>query len=82
MHNTVTLLTDFGLKDAYVAQVKARIISEHPDVRIVDITHDIPPFAVISGAWLVYTTFSWFPKGSVHLAVVDPGVGTDRYMEA
>ncbi|RLA99499.1 MAG: hypothetical protein DRG37_04610 [Deltaproteobacteria bacterium] len=78
MSDIVTLLTDFGLKDAYVAQVKARIISEHPDVRIVDITHDIPPFAVISGAWLVYTTFSWFPKGSVHLAVVDPGVGTDR----
>ncbi len=78
MHNTVTLLTDFGLKDSYVAQVKARIISEHPDVRIVDITHDIPPFAVISGAWLIYTTYSWFPVGSVHLAVVDPGVGTAR----
>jgi len=78
MNAIVTLLTDFGLKDAYVAQVKARIISEHPVVRIVDISHDIPSFSVISGAWLMYTTYSWFPEGSVHLAVVDPGVGTGR----
>ena len=78
MHKVVTFTSDFGTSDAYVAQVKARIISSVPDVRIVDITHDVPSYAVLSGAWLLFTTYSYFPEGTIHLAVVDPGVGTAR----
>lgn len=78
MKKVVTFLSDFGTSDAYVAQVKARILSSAPDVLIVDITHDIASYAVLSGAWLLYTTYACFAEGTIHLAVVDPGVGTDR----
>lgn len=74
----VTLLTDFGLEDAYVAQLKARILSAVPDAALVDITHSLPPFSVLSAGWLLYTSYSFFPRGSIHLCVVDPGVGTPR----
>lgn len=74
----VTFLSDFGLKDAYVAQVKAVILSGVPDALIIDITHDIEPFGIIEAGWLLATSYRYFPEGTVHLAVVDPGVGTDR----
>lgn len=74
----ITFLSDFGLRDAYVAQVKAVILSAVPDARIVDITHDVEPFNLISAGWLLSTSYRYFPQGTVHLAVVDPGVGTDR----
>ena len=74
----VTLLTDFGLEDAYVAQLKARILSQVPDVELVDITHSIRPFQVLSAGWLLSTAYAYFPRGSIHLCVVDPGVGTSR----
>ncbi len=66
------------MKDAYVAQVKAVILSQVPDVDIIDITHDIEAFNIISAGWLLASSFRYFPSGTVHLAVVDPGVGTDR----
>jgi S-adenosyl-L-methionine hydrolase (adenosine-forming) len=78
MRQCVTFLSDFGVKDAYVAQVKGVIISQVPDVLIIDITHDIDPFDLISAGWLLSTSYPYFPPGTVHLAVVDPGVGTDR----
>jgi S-adenosylmethionine hydrolase len=78
MRGVVTFLSDFGTRDAYVAQVKARILTAVPDVCIVDITHDIPSYAVLSGAWLLFTSYSCFPQGSIHLAAIDPGVGTER----
>jgi len=78
MKPIVTFISDFGQRDGYVAQVKARILSHHPDACIVDITHQIPPHDIISGAWLIHTTYSWFPNGSIHLAIVDPGVGSER----
>lgn len=78
MRQIVTFLSDFGLSDAYVAQVKARIISAADDAIIVDITHDIASYGIISGAWLLYTSYAFFKKGTVHLAVVDPGVGSQR----
>ena len=79
MHRpVVTLLTDFGLEDAYVAQIKARILSSIPDVKLVDITHSLPPFGVIPAGWLLSTSYPYFPRGSIHLCVVDPGVGTSR----
>ena len=74
----MTFLSDFGLKDAYVAQVKAVILSRVPDAVVIDITHEIPPFGIISAGWLLATSFRHFPTGTIHLAVVDPGVGTNR----
>ncbi|HPI91703.1 MAG TPA: SAM-dependent chlorinase/fluorinase [Deltaproteobacteria bacterium] len=74
----VTFLSDFGLRDAYVAQVKAVLLSQVPEARIVDISHEMDPFNIISAGWLLATSYRYFPAGTVHLAVVDPGVGTDR----
>ena len=74
----MTFLSDFGHRDAYAAQVKAVILSHVPDAQIIDITHDIEPYGIVSAAWLLSTTYPHFPQGTVHLAVVDPGVGTDR----
>jgi len=78
MRHLVTFLSDFGLADAYVAQVKAVILSAAEDTLIVDITHDVPSHEIISGAWLLYASYAFFNKGTVHLAIVDPGVGTER----
>lgn len=74
----VTLLSDFGLADAYVAQVKAVILGGMRDALIVDITHEVRPYDILSAAWLLHTAWRSFPAGSVHLCVVDPGVGTSR----
>jgi len=74
----VTFLSDFGSKDAYVAQVKAVILSSAPSVTIVDITHEVEPFDLVSAGWLLAASYRHFPRGTVHLAVVDPGVGTAR----
>lgn len=74
----VSLLTDFGWSDEYVASMKARMLSLLPDLRFIDISHDIPPQDVRAGAWLLGRAVPAFDKGTVHLAVVDPGVGTHR----
>ena len=74
----VTLLSDFGLKDSYVSEMKAVILSEYPKARIIDITHQIDRFNVRMGAFLLACATPYFPKGTVHVAVVDPGVGTKR----
>jgi len=78
MPKLLSFLSDFGLRDSYVAQVKARILSKIPDLTIVDITHDLEAYDILSGAWLLFTTYGSFPEGTIHLAVVDPGVGTRR----
>jgi S-adenosylmethionine hydrolase len=78
MQPIVTFLSDFGTGDAYVAQVKAVILSGLPGAAIVDITHEIRPFDILSAAWTLHTTYRYFPEGTCHLAVVDPGVGTSR----
>ena len=78
MKKIMTFLSDFGGKDSYAAQVKGRILSEAPDVSIIDITHECERFSIISGAWLLHTSWRYFPKNTIHLAVVDPGVGTER----
>jgi S-adenosylmethionine hydrolase len=72
----VTLLTDFG--SFYPAAVKGVILSKAPDVTIVDIAHDIPPQDVRAGAFALLATARYFPSGTIHLAVVDPGVGSER----
>lgn len=74
----VTLLTDFGLSDAYAGVIKGVILSTAPDARIVDLTHDVPPHDVARGAFLLETAWGFLPSGTVHLAVVDPGVGSAR----
>lgn len=74
----ITLLTDFGLSDAYVAIMKGVILSIAPRATIVDITHEVPPQSILEGAYLLQTSYRFFPPGTIHVAVVDPGVGTDR----
>ena len=78
----ITLLTDFGLSDAYVAMMKGVILSINRDAELIDITHGINTGYVFQGADILKETFSYFPVGTVHVAVVDPGVGSDRRMIA
>ena len=73
----ITLLTDFG-EGSYVPSVKGVLLGLAPEARIVDISHDIEPGSAGTGGFLLSRTAPWFPPGTIHLAVVDPGVGTDR----
>lgn len=74
----ITLLTDFGTADGFVAAMKGVILSIHRDARIVDLTHEIAPQNIAAAAFLLSVHFNYFPRGTVHVAVVDPGVGTAR----
>ncbi len=74
----ITLTSDFGLQDSYVAQMKGVIITINPNATLIDITHGIEKFNIRMGAFMLASAAQFFPKGTVHLAVVDPGVGTDR----
>ncbi len=74
----VTLLTDFGLQDTYVGQMKAAIFDLAPVALVVDLTHAVPPQDVFAGAFLLWSAVETFPIGTVHVAVVDPGVGSPR----
>ena len=74
----VTLLTDFGLDDAYVGAVKGVVLGINPRARLVDLTHAVPPQDVRRAALLLEGAWRFFPRGTVHLAVVDPGVGGAR----
>jgi len=74
----ITLLTDFGIRDHYVAAVKGAIIQTAPEAALVDVTHEIPAHDIAAGAWVLFNAAMGFPAGSVHLAVVDPGVGGER----
>lgn len=74
----ITLLTDFGTQDEYVGVMKGVIAGINPDVRIVDISHSIAPQDVVHGAYVLAAACPFFPAGTVHVAVVDPGVGGAR----
>lgn len=76
--SVLTLLTDFGLGDYYVAAVKGTVLKLAPGTQIVDVSHDVPPGDVEAGAFLLAASVPWFPAGTVHFAVVDPGVGSER----
>ncbi|MXW23274.1 MAG: SAM-dependent chlorinase/fluorinase [Chloroflexi bacterium] len=78
MPGIVTLTTDFGTRDSYVAQLKGVLLSRCVDLRIHDLTHDIAPHDVVEGALFLAASVPTFPAGTVHLAVVDPGVGSER----
>jgi len=74
----ITLTTDFGLTDAYVAAMKGVMLSINPEVKLVDITHSIKPQNVQQAAFVLGTAYPFFPEGTIHVVVVDPGVGTER----
>lgn len=74
----ITLLTDFGLADPFVGVMKGVILSRFPAARVIDLCHGIRPQAIREAAFWLERCHSWFPPGTVHVAVVDPGVGTTR----
>lgn len=74
----VTLTTDFGTRDAFVGVMKGVLLARAPEARIVDLTHEVPPQDVRAGAYLLRGAAPYFPAGTIHVAVVDPGVGTAR----
>jgi hypothetical protein len=74
----ITLTTDFGLHDDYVGTVKGVILCTCRDAVIIDLTHDIAPQNIAAAAMSIGASFRFFPKGTLHMVVVDPGVGSDR----
>ncbi len=78
----VTLTTDFGDSDHYVACMKGVILQIAPDARIVDVSHRVQRHDVVHGAFVLRQAFEYFPRDSIHVAVVDPGVGTTRRLLA
>jgi hypothetical protein len=78
MNRIVTLLTDFGNRDHYVAAVKGVLLSINPSLNIVDITHEISPQNIREAGFILASAYRHFPQGTLHLAVVDPGVGGER----
>src|SRR2546422_7917184 len=78
MATLITLLTDFGVADSYVGEVKGVLLSQVHGVALVDISHQVPPGDVRAGQYILSRTWHRFPQGAVHFAVIDPGVGTAR----
>jgi hypothetical protein len=78
MATLITLLTDFGAADSYVGEVKGVLLTQVHGAVLVDITHQVPPGDVRAGQYILSRVWHRFPQGSVHLAVIDPGVGTAR----
>jgi S-adenosylmethionine hydrolase len=78
MAGVITLITDFGNSDWYLACMKGVILSGEASCTIVDITNEIPPGGLFNAAWVLKQSFHYFPRGTVHLVVVDPEVGTSR----
>lgn len=74
----VTLTTDFGLADHYVGVVHGVVLRFHPQARVVDLCHQLEPYDLVGAALTLAASYAWFAAGTVHLAVVDPGVGSDR----
>jgi len=74
----IVLLTDFGLADPYVGQMKGALVCKAPDCRIVDLTHEVPPYGLAQAAFFLDASYKFFPEGALFLTVVDPGVGSSR----
>ncbi|HSE25675.1 MAG TPA: SAM-dependent chlorinase/fluorinase [Pyrinomonadaceae bacterium] len=74
----ISLLTDFGVTDYFVGAVKGVILSINPSARLIDITHEIPPQDIEAAAFTLLASYQSFPPNTIHLAIVDPGVGSDR----
>lgn len=77
-HCVITLTTDFGTEDGNVAVMKGVILGLNPEARIIDLTHDIAPQDIPDAAYVLRRAYSYFPHGTIHVVVVDPGVGTER----
>ena len=78
LHPLVTLITDFGLTDEYAGVLKGVILSYNPEIHIIDISHLIPPQNIQTASHLLTRSYGYFPPCTVHLVIVDPGVGSDR----
>ncbi len=78
MAGIITLTTDFSMSDTYVGMMKGAILSVAPDATLVDLAHDINAHDVLEAAFVIHTSYRYFPPGTVHLVVVDPGVGSVR----
>ena len=74
----ITLTTDFGTSDHFVGTMKGVILGIHPAAQIIDITHDVHPFDIAEGAFTIAQAYRYFPKNTIHVIVVDPGVGSTR----
>jgi len=74
----ITLLTDFGDRDGFVGMMKGVMLSINPRVKIVDISHHVPSQDIETGAFVLKNSYHYFPPGTIHVAVVDPGVGSER----
>lgn len=74
----ITLTSDFGLKDPYVAEMKGVILTIDPKAKLIDISHEVEKFNIRMAAFTLASAATYFPEGTIHLAVVDPGVGTER----
>jgi S-adenosylmethionine hydrolase len=74
----ITLLTDYGIKDSYVAEMKGTILRILPGATLVDVSHDVGNYSIDEGAFHMARTVPYFPEGTVHVGVVDPGVGSSR----
>ena len=78
MSHLITLLTDFGHQDVYVGVMKGVIAQIDPSLRVIDLTHDIPPQDIAAARFNLLNAYAYFPVGTVHVVVVDPGVGSER----
>ena len=78
MTSVITLTTDFGVGDAYVASMKGVILTVNPEATIVDVCHSVEPQNIFQGAFILSTVHHYFPQGTIHVAVIDPDVGSQR----
>ena len=78
MSSIITLTTDFGYNDAYVGAMKGAILSINPEANIIDISHSIEPQNILRAAFILSAAYRYFPKQTIHMAIVDPGVGSER----
>ncbi|MGB4705021.1 MAG: SAM-dependent chlorinase/fluorinase [Candidatus Saccharicenans sp.] len=74
----ISILTDFGLRDYFVASLKGVILSINPGCTIVDITHEVPDYNLLAAGFILWACYRFFPRGTIFLTVVDPGVGSER----
>lgn len=78
MAGLITLTTDFGLRDPFVGIMKGVILSINPEARLVDLTHQVESFDIVDGALALAQSYPYFPAGTIHVVVIDPGVGSER----
>jgi len=74
----ISLTTDFGIEDGYVGIIHGVILGINPQAKIVDMTHNVPRHNVDAGAFILFTSYKYFPEGTIHVVIIDPGVGSDR----